>query len=220
MSLLLYAITDAPDVRPDLRGAGGVPIEAVRASGLIALTSQHVTVPELDEETIWSFDHVIESVMEQGAVLPVRFGTTLATTDEVATMLARGSEGFADKLERVRGAVELSVNGIWPDASQPVAANAAITGTDYMQDRLAPQRRAHDLAAQIHAQLDARARASRHRVLTRPSVAVSAAFLVDRGSEGEFVNAVTRLDAQLEDAELVCTGPWPAYSFVTDAPDD
>jgi hypothetical protein len=30
------------------------------------------------------------------------------------------------------------------------------------------------------------------------------------------VRAVTGLDAELADAELVCTGPWPAYSFVGD----
>jgi hypothetical protein len=72
----------------------------------------------------------------------------------------------------------------------------------------------------LHDELAARARASRQRVLALPSVPVSAAFLVDRGSADAFVSAVTRLDAQLEDAELVCTGPWPAYSFVGDAVDD
>lgn len=221
MSLLLYAITDADDaVRPGLRGPGEVLIEEIRASGLVALVSRHEAIPALDEETLWAFDHVVESVMEGGAVLPVRFGTTLATSDEVTAMLARSHDAFRDKLDHVRGAVELSVRGIWPDASVPRTPPVAVTGTDYMYDRLAPQRRAQQLAARLHDELAARARASRQRVLALPSVPVSAAFLVDRGSADAFVSAVTRLDAQLEDAELVCTGPWPAYSFVGDAVDD
>jgi hypothetical protein len=85
-----------------------------------------------------------------------------------------------------------------------------------MRARLAPQQRARELADRVHAQLDGFARASRHRILTRATVPVSAAFLIDQGTQEEFVNAVTGLDARLDDTELVCTGPWPPYSFVGD----
>ncbi|MEA2213588.1 MAG: hypothetical protein QOF83_3536 [Solirubrobacteraceae bacterium] len=218
MSLLLYAITDAELGRdPELRGIDGAALQAIEAGGLVAVASGHSTTPPLDEAILWRFEQVIESLMQHGAVLPVRFGTTMETTDAIVAMLQSGRPELVDKLDAVRGAVELSVRGIWRDSPGPASAGAALTGTDYMRDRLAPQLRAQALAAQLHAHLDGQARASRHRILARPAVPVSAAFLVARGTEDEFVRAVTRLDAQLDGADLVCTGPWPAYSFAGDA---
>jgi len=93
------------------------------------------------------------------------------------------------------------------------------SGTAYMRSRLGPHLRARELAARVHAHLDAHARASHHRLLTRTSVPLSAAFLVERGREGDFLSRVRGLDAELRDADLVCTGPWPAYSFVGDTVD-
>ncbi|HEX8974994.1 MAG TPA: GvpL/GvpF family gas vesicle protein [Solirubrobacteraceae bacterium] len=219
MSLLLYGITTAgEDAGGELLGVAGAAVSRIGAAGLVALASEHAVKPELTEEALWSFERVLESVMEAHAVLPVRFGALLADAGEVARMLELRRAEFVPKLERVRGAVELSVRGIWSEAPEPAetrhAATGATSGTDYMRARLAPQRRAHELAERVHAQLDDRARASTHRILTHASVPLSAAFLVDRGTEAEFARAVDSLAAELAGTELVCTGPWPAYSFV------
>jgi hypothetical protein len=112
----------------------------------------------------------------------VRFGTLLATAADVEHWLETRCEELMATLEHVRGAVELSVRGVWP-AERASAAAGADTGTEYMRARLAPQRRARELADRVHAQLDGFARASRHRILTRATVPVSAAFLIDQGTQ-------------------------------------
>ena len=66
----------------------------------------------------------------------------------------------------------------------------------------------------IGAVLDPLADASRYRLLARPTAPVTAAFLVRRDRTEEFVRHAAALDARIADAELTCTGPWPAYSFV------
>jgi hypothetical protein len=221
MSVLLYAITDhgrLPEV--PLRGVDGAVVRLVATEGLVAAVTEHDPTPALDVETLWTFEHVIEALIGEGAALPVRFGTLLSADGDVARMLTTRRLDLERKLDGIRGAVELSVRGIWPDAAEPVEATPALTGTAYMRSRLEPHRRARDLAARVHAQLDDHARASCHRLLTRAYVPVSAAFLVERGSEDDFLCRVRGLDAQLDDAELVCTGPWPAYSFVGDALDE
>jgi hypothetical protein len=219
VSLLLYGITGEHTGAEDLRGVGGTPVRRIAAAGLVVLASEHDQLPPLSEETSWDFEHVIESAMKSGAVLPVRFGTLLATAADVEQWLEARREELMAKLEHVRGAVELSVRGVWAPAQPPIAAASADTGTEYMRARLAPERRARELADRVHAQLDGLARASRHRILTRATVPVSAAFLIDQGTEEQFVRAVTGLDAGLDDTELVCTGPWPPYSFVSDPVD-
>jgi Gas vesicle synthesis protein GvpL/GvpF len=225
VSLLLYAITDAaPPPEPAISGVDGAPVRLVAAAGLWAAVSDHDGAPELDEETLWTFERVVESLMNDCAVLPVRFGTLLAGVAEVEEMLTARRDDLAAKLDRVRGAVELSVRGVWPDPNPSAASRtdsaANASGTSYMRSRLEPHRRAGELAARVHAHLDDHARASSHRLLTRATVPLSAAFLVERGREGDFLSRVRGLDAELSDADLVCTGPWPAYSFVGDTAGD
>ncbi|MGH2870046.1 MAG: GvpL/GvpF family gas vesicle protein [Solirubrobacteraceae bacterium] len=221
MSLLLYAISDHGRLpEAPLVGVDGAVVRLVAAESLVAAVTEHDRAPAAEVETLWTFDHVIEALMGEGAALPVRFGTLLDAVGDVERMLRIRRLELEHKLEGIRGAVELSVRGIWPDVVEPATVTPALTGTAYMRSRLEPQRRARDLAARVHAHLDDHARASRHRLLTRSSVPVSAAFLVEHGSEDDFLRRVRELDAQLQDAELVCTGPWPAYSFVGDAGDE
>ena len=54
-------------------------------------------------------------------------------------------------------------------------------------------------------------------VLETPAVPLSASYLVDRDSVEEFRAAVAALDDEHADVTLVCTGPWPPYSFVENA---
>jgi hypothetical protein len=221
VSLLLYAITDHGRLpAAPLAGVDGAVVRLVAAQGLVAAVTEHDRTPALDVETLWTYERVIEALMGAGTALPVRFGTLLDADDDVERMLATHRLDLEHKLEGIRGAVELSVRGIWPEVIESAATTPPLTGTAYMHSRLEPQRRARDLAARVHAQLDDHARASCHRLLTRASVPVSAAFLIEQGSEEDFLRRVRGLDAQLHDAELVCTGPWPAYSFVGDAIDE
>jgi hypothetical protein len=46
-----------------------------------------------------------------------------------------------------------------------------------------------------------------------------AAYLVDRGAVGEFVARVRQLQRAHEELALVCTGPWPPFSFAQGAPE-
>ncbi len=219
MSLLLYAVTDAERLPAETPpGVGGATVGHIARGGLVAVVSEHDRPPELDEESLWMFERVIEIHMTAGAVLPVRYGTLLADASAAELMLGRRGPELAQKLGRIRGAVELSVRGIWPQDSEP--PSSGVTGTDYMRARLEPQRRAGELAARLHAGLDGHARESRQHLLRRASIPVTAAFLVDREREQDFLDGVRALDAQLEDVDLVCTGPWPAYSFVGDAVDE
>ncbi len=214
MSLLVYAIADGP-VDPSGRAGGvaGRAVHAVGADGLVALVSEHELAPAVDEASLWAFDEVIESHMADRAVLPARFGSMVQDGAAVLALLNDRRAELSAKLERVRGAVELGVRAVWRDLAGGSAPDLEPTGTSYMLDRVAGNRRAREETQRIDRALAPLARATRCHVLPRPSIAVSAAYLVDRGRVGEFAAAVAALDAKTEDVELACTGPWPPYSF-------
>ena len=59
---------------------------------------------------------------------------------------------------------------------------------------------------------------SRRTLAPRPDVPLLDAYLVDRERVDEFVALVEQIDVGLDDVDLVCTGPWPPYSFAEGAP--
>jgi hypothetical protein len=86
-----------------------------------------------------------------------------------------------------------------------------------MLDRVALHGGARELAARLDS-LAALARDVRRRVLARGNLPVVGAYLVERRLIAQFIERVRDLDERHADIELVCTGPWPPYSFAAGAP--
>ena len=88
-------------------------------------------------------------------------------------------------------------------------------GTGYMLGRLADERQVADLIARIHEPLATLARRSARRPSSAGSGAFKAAYLVDRDRIEPFRRRVDELAEDVEGASVVCTGPWPPYSFTS-----
>src|SRR5439155_26256047 len=86
------------------------------------------------------------------------------------------------------------------------------SGRDYMRTRRAGGKARQRLAEELH---EPRARLSRAR--TRFGGAsrdlLQAAYLVPRRYVAAFGDEVRRLEAAHADLTIVCTGPWPPYTF-------
>ena len=193
----LYAITDDP-TPPD------PPLRAVRCDGLTALCAP--AEPRQGEPTpdaLWHHEEVVEALMEERDLLPVRFGTLVSDEDAAARAVTERREELAASLDRVRGAVELAVRAHTHGHDEaPVAA----TGIEYMQAKA----RRVEAARLLHEPLDFLARRS---VLLPGPELLRAAYLVDRDMVDRFVALVRRLEESHADLDVVCTGPWPPYSF-------
>jgi plasmid stabilization system protein ParE len=214
MTLLLYAIADRPPVGELPPGVGGEAVWAISEGPTSALVSRHPEAPKFDESAAWAYERVIEAAMESAAVAPMRFGSFAADPQEVQQILRERCEELMDALHRIRGRVEVSVRATWPSADEP--ASRATTGRAYMEARLEPAQRARALRDRLREALDPLADASRYRLVAGAPAPLTAAFLVGRDAAGDFVARATRLAAEVGDAELSCTGPWPAYSFVSE----
>jgi Gas vesicle synthesis protein GvpL/GvpF len=193
----LYAITD--DATPP-----NPPLRAVRSDGLTALyapTEPH----EATLEELKRHEAVVEALMESRDLLPVRFGTLLSDERAAARAVAERSEELSASLDRVRGAVELAVRAHprRPAADQPARGGS---GREYMGGKA----RQMEAARAVHEPLAQVARDS----VTRPGPELlRAAYLVDRGAVERFVAEVRRLQSAHPELDVLCTGPWPPYSF-------
>ena len=195
----LYAITDDP-APPD------PPLRAVRCDGLTALCAP-AEPPEREPtpDALWHHEEVVEALMEERDLLPVRFGTIVSDEHAAARAVAERRDELAARLDRVRGAVELAVR-VQARAPEDVVPRGADSGVDYMRAKA----RRVEAARLLHEPLAFLARES---VMQSGPELLRAAYLVDRDAVESFVGLVRRLQETHDGLRVLCTGPWPPYSF-------
>lgn len=165
---------------------------------------------------LWGHERVVEAIMTDRPVLPMRFGSVAPDDAAVRHMLARRQKEFSATLRRLTGMVEIGVGAVWqPEtttADQPVEPGMG-PGSAYLLRRSGSYRRARSLLERVDRVLAELSKTRVDRLLKSPTLPVSAAYLVPHRNVHTFTDRVAELDAEIEDAQVFCTGPWPPYSF-------
>jgi hypothetical protein len=187
----VYGVVEELRELPPVPGVDGAPLERRRVDGLELVVSDGADA-EVTQAAVLRHAEVVEGLMSRsGAVLPAQFGRPFGDDAELEAAIRPKAGEFERGLERVRGCVEF---GLRVAGESPSAAS----GTEYMRARLAQQRAVEPLE--------------------RVSRAVSEnAYLVPAEKVGEFQAAVRRLQTEHPELTIVCTGPWPPYSFGAEA---
>jgi hypothetical protein len=212
----VYAVCERAELQlPPVRGLAGASLEGIAGGQLLAVVSRHERMPEEPPlDALWGHERVIEALMAERAVLPMRFGTRLRDADAVQAALAARRELLLDALDRVRGRVELAVRAIGSEAdTAPSSAPAATSGREYLRARIRSSRS----GASLHEPLAAVAVAARRWPERAPGELLRASYLVEQPAVSQFRSTVQRLQREHPEAALLCTGPWPAYSFMEQA---
>jgi hypothetical protein len=205
----VYAITDRPGAplpplgRLELAAHGGI-------AGVYAQID-----PEqgrASAEALWHHERLLEALMADRAVLPMRYGTVLADESQLRRVLAERSKEFSRLLHTVRGRVELALRMLPPE-SEGVADEQARSGREYMEARVRRRREGEEAIALLRP-LDRIADACRTPGTAADGVA-RRSYLVERERVEHFTALVQQLQAAHADLRMTCTGPWPPYSFVS-----
>jgi Gas vesicle synthesis protein GvpL/GvpF len=216
--LHVYAITDSA---PDLEAVGldGAELRTVGDEAPFAVVSEHARLStRLDEGDLWAHEAVVEELMDRATVLPMRFDGAVDDEATLRRILDERREEFETLLGSVRGAVELGVRA-QVDEEEPVSgddphiAGSGGSGTAYLLARARDQRAAAGVATRIHGPLAALARQSRRSGRSLRPGLFKAAYLVERDGVDPFRARVEALGSELGGGRIVCTGPWPPYSF-------
>jgi hypothetical protein len=208
MSVLVYGIARS-DVAP-VKGHGlhQQPLRDVYAGPLVAIVSDHDDAPDPAVGTLWEYEQTVERIAQLVPIVPARFGGVLDDDAAVVEMLEAKCETLLAALGQVRGAVELALRAMWQQPPEPDSH----TGASYMRARLDLRRRARTIADELMP-LGQLSRSIRCKLPANPQQPLRCAYLVDRDAVAEFTASVEQLDEQLPGVDLVCTGPWPPYSF-------
>jgi hypothetical protein len=183
-----------------------------------------------------AYQVVVEHIMREHTVLPVKFGTTLATSDEARNLLSQGRSQFVHVLTWIRDKVELEVAATW-DTGQVLREIS--TEPEIVRAREAIASRPTDptleeriyLGQMVKASMDRRRDSYRERMIrflkpvavdVQPNALVSdemvinVAFLVEKANQEEFDGRVRYLNDLFHDQiDFRIIGPLPPYSFAT-----
>jgi hypothetical protein len=215
-----YGICEPAVTAPTLprRGLGGARLRALDRGGLAAVYSRHRSLrPRPTPQLVLAHERVVEAVMARGAVLPLRFGTELEREEELAAVLSSRREELLQSLERVRGKAELGVRMI-PEHPDPGSRAAEPTGRGYLLARVREHHHDQQAIREVHGALVALSAASCIRDPPRPPAILVASYLVDSERIAEFRRQADQVARDQSGVRVMVTGPWPPYSFATEAP--
>ena len=220
----LYGICDRPDMPPPRRrGLAQAPLDGIREGGLLAVVSRHTHPPgDPALDALWVHERVVERIMADRTVLPMRFGTKLPDEQAVRDVLETRQQEFLATLARVRGRVEVGIRAMQPVAGEPTANGSgprppvAASGREYLEAKMRDGRRVERAAAALHEPLASLAVAVSRQPARDPDELLRASYLIETRVLPQFRATVERLQRTHPGAGILCTGPWPPYSFVTD----
>jgi hypothetical protein len=205
----LYAITDHPG--PPMPTFA--PLRAV-ASGDLAAVCAPATEGEISRDLLWRHEEVVEALMHDRDVLPVRFGTVLQDEAAAARVLDDRHGELARALSVIRGSVELSVRVLaTSEKPAPPASRQSSNGAEYLRAIARTVAEQERVARAINDPLVAFSRNHVKRRTGLPGELLRAAYLVRQEAVTDFAGLVAELQEENPTLQLLCTGPWPPYSF-------
>jgi hypothetical protein len=174
------------------------------------------------EAALWRHEAVCEALMKDGPVLPARFGTAFTTPKDVELELRAREEALLVALARVTNRVELGVRAFFPSSSEDAVSSSGEeppgAGRAYLERRRGTEEQKRAAATVIHSALAPLAADNRRHGLATPQGVMTGAYLVDVSAVSAFRRRVGALEAELPQIRIICTGPWPPYSFVEQDP--
>ena len=128
MTLCVYAITDHPGrPLPAQSGLDDAPLAQRVYRDIAAVVSAYGGAhPSASADDLWRYEEVLESLMCDRTVLPVRFATAAPSWQHVGDMLCAAYAAFVQDIERVRGHVEIGMRFLTASEHGGEAATASV----------------------------------------------------------------------------------------------
>ena len=173
-----------------------------------------------DVDTVLAYKEAIDAAYAARPLVPLRFGTRVASPQEARTLIGERAEACKNHLRRFDGRVEMGLR-LTIDAEQVPTPNSeareAASGTAYLQAR----KRHHDRTRR-----PLREALKSYRAAVAPLIVeetaderagdnvLSAAFLVPRTSADAFRRRAAAVEASaLDESQVV--GPWAPFTFAS-----
>jgi len=209
----------------------------------MVISNSPMTKYVVDRENLLAHEKVIEEVMKEFTVLPVRFCTIASNADEVRNLLDRRYREFKNLFRNMEHKIELGVKGLWKNMDiiykeiteenkeikrlkgkiQNERKKNAFSSRTSFQSNIeigklveeALKKKKEREADKIVDELKRTAFDYKLNGTIGDEMFINAAFLVDKGREKEFDNIMGDLgEKHKERIKYLYAGPLPPFNFV------
>jgi DnaJ-domain-containing protein 1 len=239
----LYGVVPADQARdfgPIGLDGGDVRTVSDGGIGIVASNAARISfarvAPEKTLQCLAQHQRVLERVMLDSPVIPLKFGSYAEDDGQVREILRAGRNELAGALEKYADKVEVDLAAFWGDLKSVLAEIAGDEAVISAKARIGNQTQATTaqcvrLGQLVKELLDQRNRAIAERLLVTlrtkwrnivvnpardDSAVLNAAVLIDRAEEAEFDQILDQLDRCYDSRiNFRRVGPLPPYSFAT-----
>jgi len=223
--ILVYALIRPPAVRLRLTGVGSERLQLMMVDRIGIVVGELRRVPAPSVRNLRRYAEVVESLAARtSAILPARYGTTVADADELL-FVVRSRRLLRQRLKAVRGRAQMTIRLLesassdTPSPSQskvsrrtrPGLRYGTTQGARYLRRKMADAAAARSVPAFDPVRPAIRRYVKEERVEKRSGI-VTINHLVSRATVDKYRSAVERA-ADGNDVRLIVTGPWPPYAF-------
>ena len=122
-SICVYGVINSNEKKkftPEIKASSGA-VHTIPYKDIACVVSnhqessfEHRTREKVAKELI-NHQTIVENVMKEFTIIPIKFGTTLENADEVRRILEKSYSEFTEKLEEIDNKIELDVVAVWND---------------------------------------------------------------------------------------------------------
>ena len=210
----------------------------------MVISNSPMTKYVVSQENLLAHEMVIEEVMKEFTVLPVRFCTIASNADEIRNLLDRRYREFKNLLRDMDHKIELGTKGLWKNMdlifkeiikeNQEIKRLKEKMQNDKGKKKFSSTKTSLEAKVEVGKLVEEALKEKKDKeaekieeTLRRAAIDykrnktigdemfINAAFLIDRGREKEFDNIMEDLSEEFKDRiKFMYTGPLPPYNFV------
>jgi hypothetical protein len=244
MKIYVYGIIDSNDgMGESVYGLKGTDVYNIPYRDIgVAASNLNGQVRDITQDSAVEHERVVEKLMINCAVLPVKFRTVFASREDILSMMKNYYSDFRANLDRLRDKVEFGIKIIWPGEAirerMVIAYNKGGTNTDPagpdLDGRLAdsPAKRflmkafknykidekfkekADRCVAVVDHLFSRVAIEKRLEKLRTDNLLLNAVYLVDKSRQDDFREMFEYTRHTYGGLKYLFSGPWPPYNFV------
>ena len=228
MKLYVYCLVEGVDVlEQSTLGISGASVRILKSENFSVLVSDlnEDSVPVTRDNAL-AHAAVVRSVLDRTTPLPFRFGT-IVTDEQLQSFLSTHNPALENKMDSLRGCVEMSVKIIWENSEEKqlethdkTQAGAAGKGTSFLAEKrrqiIGDEQRAaeaNEISKWLHENLGGLIREEQVTIRPTERLVLAAAHLIERDKITQYRQKAAETCQNRPELHFLLSGPWPPYSF-------
>jgi len=234
MKLYLYGIIDSSDqIKKSIYGLEGSGVYNVPFCDIGAVVTEiEKPIQDVTEDAVLGHEAVVEELMANFTVLPVRFQTIIDGRDSLLSMMQSYYRDFKGNLERFRNKCEFGIKVIWPANKVKESIIKALKKGEQRIIDGSPSKRfikkkfeGYKIDKEFEAKADKFIKVmdiffskfaveKKTKKLKTKNLLLDAVYLVEKDRENDFREAFGHIKSGPLGLKYLFSGPWPPYNFV------